>query len=115
MQQVFWGFWNIRENTVISSLKEAYKKGIYLSEKSMRVDTQWSIDAMRTKTPTQETKIRPCPEVTSRRVILGRWASDRSRKFCCWMSRREVLTLVQKYELLPVDSGSCKIREKLLW
>ena len=48
---------NIRENTVISSLKK-HRRGIWLSNRSMKKDTQWSIDAMHTKTPSQETKIR---------------------------------------------------------
>lgn len=66
------GILNIRENTVISSLKK-HKKGIVLSEKSMRDDTQWSIDAMHTKTPTQETKIRSLSGGNQQKVILGRW------------------------------------------
>ena len=41
---------NIRENTVISSLKK-HRRGIWLSNRSMKKDTQWSIDAMHTKTP----------------------------------------------------------------
>ena len=40
------GILNIRENTVISSLKR-HKKGFYLSEKSMKEDTQKYIDAVR--------------------------------------------------------------------
>ena len=40
---------NIRENTVISSLKK-HRRGIWLSNRSMKKDTQWSIDAMHTKT-----------------------------------------------------------------
>lgn len=67
------GILNIRENTVISSLKKHKKKGLYLSEKSMREDTQWSIDAMHTKTPTQETKIRSLSGGNQQKVILGRW------------------------------------------
>ena len=67
------GILNIRENTVISSLKKHTKHGIYLSEKSMRKDTQWSIEAMRTKTPTQETKIRALSGGNQQKVILGRW------------------------------------------
>lgn len=67
------GILNIRENTVISSLKRHKKGGIYLSNKSMRKDTQWSIDAMRTKTPTQETKIRSLSGGNQQKVILGRW------------------------------------------
>ena len=64
---------NIRENTVISSLKKHKKLGLFLSEVSMRKDTQWSIDAMRTKTPSQETKIRSLSGGNQQKVILGRW------------------------------------------
>ncbi len=67
------GILSIRENTVISSLKKHKKTGLYLSEKSMKKDTQWSIDAMRTKTPTQETKIRSLSGGNQQKVILGRW------------------------------------------
>ena len=58
---------SIKENTVISSLKRHKRFGIYLSEKSQREDTQYYIDAMRTKTPSQETKIQV--EI-SRRLLL---------------------------------------------
>lgn len=64
---------SIRENTVISSLKKHKKNGLYLSEKSMKEDTKWSIDAMHTKTPTQETKIRALSGGNQQKVILGRW------------------------------------------
>ncbi|MDD7051034.1 MAG: ATP-binding cassette domain-containing protein [Lachnospiraceae bacterium] len=66
------GILSIRENTVISSLKK-HLRGFYLSDKSMKEDTQWSIDAMRTKTPTQETKIRSLSGGNQQKVILGRW------------------------------------------
>ena len=64
---------DIEENTVISSLKKHRKAGLYLSEKSMRKDTQWSIDAMHTKTPSQSTKIRSLSGGNQQKVILGRW------------------------------------------
>lgn len=67
------GILSIRENTVISSLKKHKRKGLYLSEASMKKDTQWSIDAMHTKTPTQETKIRSLSGGNQQKVILGRW------------------------------------------
>ena len=67
------GVLNIRENTVISSLKRHKRFGIYLSEKSQRKDTQYYIDAMRTKTPTQETKIRSLSGGNQQKVIIGRW------------------------------------------
>ncbi len=63
---------NIRENTVISSLKR-HKKGFYLSDKSMKKDTQEYIEKMRTKTPTQETKIRSLSGGNQQKVILSRW------------------------------------------
>ncbi len=64
---------NIRENTVISSLKKHLRAGIYLSSASMRKDTQWSIDAMHTKAPSQETKIRSLSGGNQQKVIIGRW------------------------------------------
>ncbi len=67
------GILNIRENTVISSLKKHKKAGIYLSEKSMEKDTEWSINAMRIKTPSQKTKIRALSGGNQQKVILGRW------------------------------------------
>ncbi len=67
------GVLNIRENTVISSLKRHKKLGVYLSEKSQREDTQYYIDAMRTKTPSQETKIRSLSGGNQQKVIIGRW------------------------------------------
>ena len=44
-----------------------------LSDKSMKKDTQWSIDAMHTKTPSQETKIRSLSGGNQQKVIIGRW------------------------------------------
>ena len=66
------GILNIRDNTVISSLKK-YLKGPMLSNSAMRKDTDWSIKAMRIKTPTQETKIRSLSGGNQQKVILGRW------------------------------------------
>ncbi len=65
------GILNIRENTVISSVKK--HNALFLNGKTMRDDTQWSIDAMRTKTPTQETQIRSLSGGNQQKVILGRW------------------------------------------
>ena len=63
---------NIRENTVISSLKKHLRGGM-LSNRSMAKDTQWSIDAMHTKTPSQSTKIRSLSGGNQQKVIFGRW------------------------------------------
>ena len=67
------GILNIRENTVISSLDKHKRLGFVLSDKSMKKDTQWSIDAMHTKTPSQETKIRSLSGGNQQKVIIGRW------------------------------------------
>ncbi len=67
------GCLSIRENTVISSLKRHLRFGVYLNEKSQREDTQYYIDAMRTKTPSQETKIRSLSGGNQQKVIIGRW------------------------------------------
>lgn len=67
------GVLNIRENTVISSLKRHKRLGFYLSSKSQKKDTQYYIDALRTKTPTQETKIRSLSGGNQQKVIIARW------------------------------------------
>lgn len=63
---------NIRENAVISSLKKC-KAGPFLSKGKMKKNTDWCIDAMHIKTPTQETKIRSLSGGNQQKVILGRW------------------------------------------
>ena len=67
------GVLNIRENTVISSLKRHKRLGFYLSDRSQKKDTQYYIDALRTKTPTQETKIRSLSGGNQQKVIIARW------------------------------------------
>ena len=67
------GVLSIKDNTVISSLKRHKRFGLYLSEKSQRADTQYYIDAMRTKTPSQDTKIRSLSGGNQQKVIIGRW------------------------------------------
>ena len=67
------GVLDIRANTVISSLKRHRRFGLYLSEKTQREDTQHYIDAMHTKTPSQETKIRSLSGGNQQKVIIGRW------------------------------------------
>ena len=67
------GVLNIRDNTVISSLKRHKRLGLYLSSKSQKKDTQYYIDALRTKTPTQETKIRSLSGGNQQKVIIARW------------------------------------------
>ena len=66
------GILDILENTAISSL-DRYRTGPFLSRKKMRRSTKWAIDAMRIKTPSQETKIRTLSGGNQQKVILGRW------------------------------------------
>lgn len=58
---------------MISSLRKHLRGGVYLSDASMQKDTQWSIDAMHTKTPSQDTKIRNLSGGNQQKVIIGRW------------------------------------------
>ena len=67
------GIRSIRDNTIISSLHRHRKYGPFLSEKTQREDTQRYIDAMRTKTPSQETQIRSLSGGNQQKVIIGRW------------------------------------------
>ena len=67
------GVLDIKANTVISSLKRHLRFGLSLREKTQREDTQYYIDAMHTKTPSQETKIRSLSGGNQQKVIIGRW------------------------------------------
>ena len=67
------GIRNIRENTVISNLKSYLLGGFCLSDKKMKTDTDWSIQAMRIKTPSQNTEIRSLSGGNQQKVIIGRW------------------------------------------
>ena len=66
------GILSIRENTVISSLKN-YLSGILLQEKKMIKSTDDMIQAMRIKTPSQKTQIRSLSGGNQQKVIFGRW------------------------------------------
>jgi methyl-galactoside transport system ATP-binding protein len=67
------GILNIRENTVISSLKKHLRFRFCLSERSMSDDTEWAVGAMRIKTHSQQVKIRSLSGGNQQKVILGRW------------------------------------------
>ena len=67
------GIRDIRDNTVISNLKSYLMGHICLSDKKMREDTDWSIQAMHIKTPSQRTQIRSLSGGNQQKVIIGRW------------------------------------------
>ncbi|MFA7672944.1 MAG: ATP-binding cassette domain-containing protein [Clostridia bacterium] len=64
---------DITANTTISNMKKYMINHLYLSDKLMRIDTDWSINAMRIKTPGQKTKIRSLSGGNQQKVIIGRW------------------------------------------
>ncbi len=63
---------DIKANSVIASL-ENYKKNGLISDKNMGKDTQWVIDSMRVKTPSQKTIITALSGGNQQKVIIGRW------------------------------------------
>ena len=67
------GIRDIKDNTVISNLKSYLKGGICLSDKKMTEDTEWAIQAMHIKTPSQKTQIRSLSGGNQQKVIIGRW------------------------------------------
>ncbi len=67
------GIRDIKENTVISNLKGYLLGGVVLSDKKMKEDTDWSIQAMHIKTPSQRTQIRSLSGGNQQKVIIGRW------------------------------------------
>ena len=67
------GIRDIRENTIISSLGDYLLGGICLSNKKMNEKTDWSIQAMRIKTPSKHTQIRSLSGGNQQKVIIGRW------------------------------------------
>lgn len=66
------GILNIRENATVSSLNKC-RIGPFLSKKKLKKNTDWCINSMHVKTPTQETKIRSLSGGNQQKVILGRW------------------------------------------
>ena len=66
------GIRDIKENTVISSLKDYLLGGFCLSDKKMRDDTDWSIQAMHIKTPSQRTQIRSLSGGNQQKVVIGK-------------------------------------------
>ena len=67
------GIRDIRENTVISSLKDYLMGGLCLNDKKMNDVTDWAIQAMHIKTPSQKTQIRSLSGGNQQKVIIGRW------------------------------------------
>ena len=67
------GIRDIKENTVISNLNSYLMGGLCLSDKKMKQDTDWAIQAMHIKTPSQTAQIRSLSGGNQQKVIIGRW------------------------------------------
>ncbi len=63
---------DVQANTTISSLSK-YLVGPFLNEQKMRESTDWGIQALRIKTPSQKTQIRSLSGGNQQKVILARW------------------------------------------
>ncbi|PJG58736.1 galactose/methyl galactoside ABC transporter ATP-binding protein MglA [Aeromonas cavernicola] len=64
---------DIAFNSLIANM-DSYKGSMgLLSDNKMKSDTQWVIDAMRVKTPTQQTQIGSLSGGNQQKVIIGRW------------------------------------------
>lgn len=64
---------NVGFNSTISNLDRYLSKFRLLSDKEIKKDTQWVIDSMRVKTPSQSTSIGSLSGGNQQKVILGRW------------------------------------------
>lgn len=63
---------DIAFNALISNMRRYTRLGL-LGERPMKKDTQWVIDAMRVKTPSQKTRIGSLSGGNQQKVIIGRW------------------------------------------
>lgn len=68
-----YGMLDINFNSTISNLDRYRGKAALLNDKGMKEDTQWVIDSMHVKTPSQDTTIGSLSGGNQQKVILGRW------------------------------------------
>ncbi|MEH7107426.1 galactose/methyl galactoside ABC transporter ATP-binding protein MglA [Bacillus sp. JJ1764] len=64
---------SISFNSIISNLSQYKTGGVFLSDAKVYSDTQWVIDSMKVKTPTQKTPIGSLSGGNQQKVIIGRW------------------------------------------
>lgn len=64
---------NITFNSIISNLDKYQGTKYFLDDKKMKVDTEWVIDSMSVKTPTQKTHIGSLSGGNQQKVIIGKW------------------------------------------
>ncbi|MFI3166632.1 MAG: ATP-binding cassette domain-containing protein [Bacillota bacterium] len=63
---------NIAENATIVDIKECLSHGL-ISSHIVHEKTEWTIDSMHVKTPSQKTAIRSLSGGNQQKVIIGRW------------------------------------------
>ena len=64
---------SISFNSIISNMKQYKTKSGFLSDRKVADDTQWVIDSMKVKTPSQKTAIGSLSGGNQQKVIIGRW------------------------------------------
>jgi methyl-galactoside transport system ATP-binding protein len=64
---------SISFNSIISNMKQYKTKSGFLSDRKVADDTQWVIDSMKVKTPSQKTSIGSLSGGNQQKVIIGRW------------------------------------------
>ncbi len=63
---------NIAENATIVNIEDCKKSGM-LDDNEIKKQTQWVIDSMHVKTPTQKTKIGSLSGGNQQKVLIGKW------------------------------------------
>ncbi|NLC19954.1 MAG: ATP-binding cassette domain-containing protein, partial [Clostridiales bacterium] len=66
------GGMSVQFNSVIANIGSYTRYG-FLSNKHMAKDTQWVIDTLSVKTPSQKTQVKSLSGGNQQKVILGRW------------------------------------------
>lgn len=72
-QTGIFGMLSINFNSTIANIDHYKNKFGFLDNKKMKEDTQWVIDSMQVKTPSDKTAIQSLSGGNQQKVILGRW------------------------------------------
>ncbi|HOF99943.1 MAG: Galactose/methyl galactoside import ATP-binding protein MglA [Firmicutes bacterium ADurb.Bin248] len=72
-QTGIFGVLDVMENTTVANIRAYVKNRLYLSDRDMRKDTDWAVETLKVKTPSQKTKLRSLSGGNQQKVIVGRW------------------------------------------
>ena len=72
-QTGIFGVLDVMENTTVANMRAYLRHHLYLSKRNMKKDTDWAIETLKVKTPSQQTKIRSLSGGNQQKVIVGRW------------------------------------------